>query len=87
MSINKFIESGSFQFKKLNERPWGSYEIAASIDGGKTWAGFPRTFGWGWSEKEAFEIVLKESVENHTLHDQLKRWLGTEKFSDLLLHK
>lgn len=87
MSINEFIESGSFQYKKLNERPWGSYELAVSIDNGQNWAGFPRTFGFGFNEKEAFELALKDAVDNHTLHDQLKQWLGTEKFLDLLSKK
>jgi hypothetical protein len=87
MTILEWINKESFQYKKLNERPWGSYEVGVSNDNGQTWAGFPRTFGFGFTEKEAFEIVLKETIENHNLHDQLKQWLGTEKFLDLLSHK
>lgn len=73
-----WIESGSFQFKKMNVRPWGTYELSVSADNGSTWAGFQRPFGYGFTEKQAFEILLTESVQSDILRPQLLNWIGEE---------
>lgn len=77
-TIRGWIESGTFQFKKDNEAPWGSYNLVVSHDGGTTWAGFPRRFGWGYTELQAFEVLLTECIQSDILRPQLVNWLGEE---------
>lgn len=83
MNLSEWIESGSFQFNRNNERPWGSYELTVSADAGVTWAGFPRTFGSRWTEKSAFEVLLTEAVASDIFRPQLITWLGEERVSQI----
>lgn len=77
-TLRGWIESGNFQFRKDQEAPWGSYNLAVSHDGGNSWAGFPRRFGWGYTELQAFELLLTECVQSDTLRPQLVNWIGEE---------
>jgi hypothetical protein len=77
-SLRGWIESGNFQFRKDNEAPWGSYNLVVSHDNGKSWIGFPRRFGWGYTELQAFELLLTECVQSDTLRPQLINWIGEE---------
>ena len=77
-TLRGWIESGNFQFRKNNEAPWGSYDLAVSKDGGQSWAGFPRRFGWGYTELQAFEALLTECVQSDILRPQLVGWIGEE---------
>ena len=53
MNISEWMEKYKLQYKKSNERPWGSYEIAISLQNTPpTWVIFERTFGWGFTEKD-----------------------------------
>jgi hypothetical protein len=84
MTLIEWIESGNFQFKRNNERPWGSYELAVSADTGVSWAGFPRPFGSRWDEKLAFETLLTEAVASDIFKPQLVSWLGEERVNEIL---
>ena len=77
-TLRGWIESGNFQYKKMNEAPWGSYDLAVSKDNGQSWAGFPRRFGWGYTELQAFEVLLTECVQSDILRPQLIGWIGEE---------
>lgn len=83
MNLSEWIDAGNFQFRKNNERPWGSYELAVSADGGTTWAGFPRPFGNAWKEKSAFEELLIEAGLSDILRPQLIGWLGEERVNQI----
>lgn len=83
MNLTKWIESQNFQFQRNNERPWGSYELAASADAGVSWAGFPRTFGSRWTEKQAFEVVLTEACSSDIFRGQLIAWLGEARVNEI----
>lgn len=85
MKISQWIEKNPFIFKKIKERAWGTYELAVSLDGGQTWIGFERPFGWGFSEKEAFEVNLIDVCKNVNLHPSAKQWLGEHRFKECML--
>lgn len=82
-TIRGWIESGKFQFKKENEAPWGSYNLVVSHDGGASWAGFPRRFGWGYTELQAFEMLLTECAQSDILRPQLVNWIGEEQVNTI----
>lgn len=83
MDLTNWIENGNFQFKRINERPWGSYELAVSADGGVSWAGFPRPFGSRWEEKSAFRELLTEATVTDIFRPQLVSWLGEDRVTEL----
>lgn len=87
MTVEQWIESEPFQFKRTNERPWGSYQLAVSTDGGISWGSFERSFGSRISEIEAFKLVLTDCMASDILKPQLIAWLGEIKvqhIADLL---
>jgi len=84
MNLEEWIDQRGFMFKRINERPWGSYNLAASKDQGQVWAGFTdRSFGWGYSEKEAFRIMLLHASTINEYMRQLQTWLGDDLFNEL----
>jgi hypothetical protein len=81
-TLREWIETQSFQFKKINERPWGSYELLVIYDGRPCDMG--RAFGWGFTEIQAMELALKEVLKHSNLHPQLITWLGQDKYTELM---
>lgn len=81
--ITDWIETQNFQFKRINERPWGGYELAISTDGGTSWAHVPKPFGSRIDEKLAFEQLLIEAFSSDILQQQLVTWLGEERVNQI----
>jgi len=77
MNLIDWIDSKPFEFKKINVRPWGGFELSVSKDA-TNWIAFSRPFGSGFSEKEAFESLLIESLQSDILRPQLTNWIGEE---------
>ena len=83
MITQDWIKSQNFQFRKINVRSYGVYELAASLDG-QTWAAFSRPFGWGFTEIEAFEIILNDIVKDVNLQQSFQQWMGEELFNEMM---
>jgi hypothetical protein len=81
MTLLEWIESQPFHYNKVNVRPWGTYELQVIIEGRTAQLAEPR--GWGWSEKDAFESILTDMMKHVNFHQNIKSWLGEERFNQI----
>lgn len=84
MTLKNWVQSNNIQFHRNNERPWGSYELAVSTDGGVSWATFPDTFGSRIIEIDAFERTLTKYQDDVSFKEQLSNWMSHDKVIELL---
>lgn len=80
ITLSEWIKEQGFLFNKRNIRPWGSYELVVSLDN-IMWVTFPRIFGYGFTPSDAFELVLTENAMDTKFRDELKSWMGEERFN------
>jgi hypothetical protein len=79
MKLEQWVKDNNIQFQQHNIRPWGTYDLLVSTDGGVSWAQMPRSFGSRISEIQAFEMVLTENKTNDRFKDELSNWLGKDR--------
>ena len=84
MKLQEWIQTNNIQFRQHNIRPWGTYDLLVSTDGGTSWAGMSRSFGSRISEIEAFEMVLTENKTNDRFKTELVGWIGENRATELL---
>jgi hypothetical protein len=84
MKLEQWINENNVQFRQHNVRPWGTYDLLVSTDGGVSWAQMPRSFGSRISEISAFEMVLTENKTNGKFRSELVNWMGQERADALL---
>lgn len=80
--FDEWFNTSNIQIKKIKESQWGSYQILVSFDG-QQYIQFPRRFGWGFSEKEAFEIEMQDAFKDVNKQRALLQFIGVEKFTKL----
>jgi hypothetical protein len=84
MTLTDWINEQNFQFKRNNIRPWGTYDLLVSADGGVSWVGMPRAFGSRIDEIVAFEMVLTENKTDDRFKSELIHWIGQDRATELL---
>lgn len=83
-SMLEFLKSHNFQAQPHNERQWGSYEVALSLDG-QGWAVLSDyTFGSRIPLEAAAAIALTYAIRQGKFHPQtLNAWLGEGRANEL----
>lgn len=84
MKLTEWVNKNNIQFQQHNIRPWGTYDLLVSTDGGVSWAQMPRSFGSRITEINAFEMVLTEKHTDDMFREQLHKWMGPELATSLL---
>lgn len=84
MTLEQWVNQNNIQFRQHNIRPWGTYDLLVSVDGGASWAGMSRSFGSKISEIDAFEMVLTENKTSDKFRDELVHWMGQDRATELL---
>ena len=91
-AIQEFIQKHKIEALKQNERPWGGYELAMSIeDPLKNRIGFFTTRPWGASIP--ISVAMQDILEyyGHELPNSgnFSKWLGDERLLELqkILHQ
>lgn len=79
-----FLKVHNFRFDQHNPRPWGSYEVAISLDG-VGWAVLADlTFGSAIYEGAAAAIALTDAVYYDKFdRNTLNQWLGEGRADEL----
>jgi hypothetical protein len=84
MKLEQWVKDNNIQFRQHSVRPWGTYDLLVSADGGVSWAGMPRAFGSRITEISAFEMVLTENKTDGRFRAELINWMGQERAESLL---
>ena len=82
--VAEFLRIHNFQMQRHDERPWGSYEVALSLDG-QGWAVLSDyTFGSRIADEAAAIIALTYAIRQGKFHPQtLNQWLGEGRANEL----
>ena len=83
-SLRDWLQTNNIQFNKINVRPWGSYELSISTDGGASWIHIQRVDGLGGNEIQAFEWLLTDNLHDDNFRRSLDQLFGEEKTTELL---
>lgn len=82
--VLEFLKVHNFQAERHDERQWGSYEVALSLDG-QGWAVLSDyTFGSRIPLEAAAAIALTYAIRQGKFHPQtLNQWLGEGRANEL----
>jgi hypothetical protein len=77
-----FIKRHNFMCQKVNEAPWGSYSVAISPDGHRSFVSESHRFGWAFEiEDSAAEILI--DVIKGGIDEQFRTFFGPERAEEL----
>jgi hypothetical protein len=82
--VGEFLRTHRFLMERHDERPWGSYEVALSLDG-QGWAVLSDyTFGSRIADEAAAIIALTYAIRQNKFDRQtLNMWLGEGRANEL----
>jgi hypothetical protein len=83
--IQNLLTEKNVKIDKYNERSYGPYEVAYSVNGQDFMAVSPRPFGWGFTIEWAAAEVLKDAIEKNDtqLDNSLISFFGQDIIDEL----
>jgi hypothetical protein len=82
VSLVNFLVKEQVGFKKINEQPWGSYQLAISLDS-QNWLGFKHVYGWGFLPEEAISDILTLELKKDKIDPNLITVFGEERITTM----
>jgi hypothetical protein len=82
--ISKWIEQVGLKVQKTQERQWGSYELAFSLDGKHWWHDRNDVFGRGYSTHQAVYETFKRHLELKPMRLDFISFLGREHLARII---
>ena len=81
MNVFEYIVKYNLEGKRLNVRPWGSYQLG--IQAPNHLIGTPAIYGWGIPEKTALAMFLTEVMSNGYIAE-MQKVVSAEAYNDLV---
>ena len=79
VKVAEYLSTLPLHYRKVNEKPWGTYDPGASWDGHR-FVVVHDPHGWGWSVDRAFARALTKQIINDTFGNDYLEWFGGENY-------
>lgn len=78
-----YIESTGLKLIQVNQRPWGSYQLAMSYNG-QQWFNDGEVFGWGFSTHDAAIAIFEKYINQPQMNREFFTLMGPELIDKLV---